>query len=99
MTIGGTILKVEDLANALQVCFDAGAKRFYFLSNATDIATVPAELFAKFQTSFYTSPEDAAIKALALNKIMEDIISPKSFISYAWTSENTQRGFMTLFGD
>ena len=67
MTIGGTILKVEDLANALQVCFDAGAKKILLpMSNATDIATVPAELFAKFQTSFYTSPEDAAIKALGI---------------------------------
>lgn len=67
MTIGGTILKVEDLANALQVCFDVGAKKILLpMSNATDIATVPAELFAKFQTSFYTSPEDAAIKALGI---------------------------------
>lgn len=67
MTIGGTILKVEDLANALQVCFDAGAKKILLpMSNAADIATVPAELFAKFQTSFYTSPEDAAIKALGI---------------------------------
>lgn len=67
MTIGGTILKVEDLANTLQVCFDAGAKKILLpMSNATDIATVPAELFAKFQTSFYTSPEDAVIKALGI---------------------------------
>jgi len=36
------------------------------MSNAADIATVPSELFAKFQTSFYTSPEDAAIKALGI---------------------------------
>lgn len=28
MTIGGTISKVTDLADALQVCFDAGAKKF-----------------------------------------------------------------------
>lgn len=33
---------------------------------AADIATVPSELFAKFQTSFYTSPEDAAVKALGI---------------------------------
>lgn len=67
MTIGGTVSKVEDLANALQVCFDAGAKKILLpMSNAADIATVPSELFAKFQTSFYTSPEDAAIKALGI---------------------------------
>lgn len=33
---------------------------------SANIATVPSELFAKFQTSFYTSPEDAAIKALGI---------------------------------
>lgn len=49
MTIGGTINKVEDLANTLQVCFDAGAKKILLpMSNAADILTVSAELFAKF---------------------------------------------------
>jgi ATP-dependent Lon protease len=68
MTLGGTINKVEDLANSLQVCFDAGAKKILLpMSSAPDIGTVPAELFAKFQTSFYTSPEDAVVKALGIN--------------------------------
>jgi len=68
MTLGGTINKVDDLANSLQVCFDAGAKKILLpMSSAPDIGTVPAELFAKFQTSFYTSPEDAVMKALAIN--------------------------------
>jgi ATP-dependent Lon protease len=67
MSIGGTISKVEELANALQVCFDAGAKKILLpMSSAVDIATVPADLFAKFQTSFYTSPEDAVFKALGV---------------------------------
>lgn len=67
MSIGGTISKVEELANTLQVCFDAGAKKILLpMSNAADIATVPSELFAKFQTSFYTSPEDAVFKALGI---------------------------------
>ena len=67
MTLGGTISKVEDLANTLQVCFDAGAKKILLpMSSAPDIGTVPAELFAKFQTAFYTSPEDAVIKALGI---------------------------------
>jgi ATP-dependent Lon protease len=67
MSIGGTISKVEELANAMQVCFDAGAKKILLpMSSAADIGTVPAELFAKFQTSFYTSPEDAVFKALGL---------------------------------
>lgn len=67
MSIGGTINKIEELANNLQVCFDAGAKKILLpMSSAADIATVPAELFAKFQTSFYTSPEDAVYKALGI---------------------------------
>lgn len=67
MSIGGTISKVEELANTLQVCFDAGAKKILLpMSNAADIATVPSELFAKFQTSFYINPEDAVFKALGI---------------------------------
>ena len=50
-----------------QVCFDAGAKKILLpMSSAVDIASVPADLFSKFQTSFYTSPEDAVFKALGL---------------------------------
>lgn len=50
ISIGGTINKVEDLANTLQVCFDSGAKKILLLMvNAADIPTVPPELFAEFQ--------------------------------------------------
>lgn len=67
MSIGGTINKVEELANTLQVCFDAGAKKVLLpMSSTADIPTVPTELFAKFQTSFYTTPEDAVFKALGI---------------------------------
>ena len=67
MTIGGTIAKVENLADTLQVCFDAGAKKILLpMSSATDIGSVPSELFSKFTTTFYTSPEDAVIKALGI---------------------------------
>ncbi len=67
MSIGGTISKVEELANTLQVCFDAGAKKILLpMSSAVDIGTVPSDLFAKFQTSFYTSPEDAVFKAMGI---------------------------------
>lgn len=67
MSIGGTISKVEELASTMQVCLDAGAKKILLpMSSAADIGTVPSELFAKFQTSFYTSPEDAVFKAIGL---------------------------------
>ena len=67
MSIGGTINKVEELSNTLQVCFDAGAKKVLLpMASAVDIPTVPPELFAKFQISFYQSPEDAVFKALGV---------------------------------
>ena len=67
MSIGSTISKVEELASALQVAFDAGAKRILIpMSSAVDIPNVPMELFSKFQVSFYKSFEDAVAKALGL---------------------------------
>jgi ATP-dependent Lon protease len=67
MTIGGTITKVPELANVLQVCFDAGVKRILLpVSSAADIPLVPADLFTKFQTSFYNDPVDAVFKALGV---------------------------------
>ena len=67
MSIGGTLNKVEELASVMQVAFDAGAKRILIpMSSAADIATVPSDLFAKFQLSFYSSPEDAVIKSLGI---------------------------------
>jgi ATP-dependent Lon protease len=66
-TIGGTITKLDNLAAALQVCHDAGAKKVLLpISSAADIPTVPTDLFAKFQTSFYSSPEDAVVKSLGI---------------------------------
>ena len=67
MSIGGTINKVQELADTLQVCFDSGAKKILLpMSSAADIATVPSDLFAKFNISFYNDPEDAVFKALGL---------------------------------
>jgi ATP-dependent Lon protease len=36
-------------------------------ASVVDIPTVPGELFAKFQTSFYSDPVDAAFKALGVD--------------------------------
>lgn len=64
-TLGGVVQKVTNLSDVLQICFDAGAKRVLIpMSNATDISTVPADLFARFQINFYNSPEDAVRKAV-----------------------------------
>ncbi len=68
MTLGGTITPVSNLAGSLQVAFDAGAKRILLpMASAVDLASVPPELFAKFQTSFYSDPVDAVFKALAVD--------------------------------
>ena len=68
MSLGGSIVPVENLAECLQVAFDSGAKRILIpMSSASDIPTIPAELFAKFQTSFYADPVDAVFKALGVD--------------------------------
>jgi ATP-dependent Lon protease len=68
MTLGGTIEPVSNLAASLQVAFDAGVKKILLpMASAIDLPTIPPELFTKFQTSFYTDPIDAVIKALAVN--------------------------------
>ena len=67
MSLGGSIIPVENLAGSLQVAFDAGAKRILLpMASVGDIPTIPGELFAKFQTSFYSDPRDAAFKSLGV---------------------------------
>jgi ATP-dependent Lon protease len=67
MSLGGTIVPVQSLAECLQVAFDAGAKRILIpMSSVVDIPSVPGELFAKFQTSFFADPVDAVFKALGV---------------------------------
>jgi ATP-dependent Lon protease len=67
MSLGGSLIPVENLAECLQVAFDSGAKRLLLpMASVRDIATIPGELFAKFQTSFYADPVDAVFKALGV---------------------------------
>jgi ATP-dependent Lon protease len=67
MSLGGNIIPVENLAESLQVAFDAGAKRILLpMASVRDIPTIPGELFAKFQTGFYSDPTDAVFKALGV---------------------------------
>jgi len=68
MTLGGTVVQVRNLAESLQVAFDAGAKKILLpMSSVVDLPTVPGELFAKFQTSFYSDPVDAVFKAIGVD--------------------------------
>jgi len=75
LSIGGTLTKVEELANMLQVCLDSGAKKVLIpILSAADISTVPPELMGKFSLIFYQSPEDAVFKALGWSKFFRLII-------------------------
>ena len=67
MSLGGSVVQVRNLAETMQVAFDAGAKKILLpMSSVIDIPTVPGELFAKFQTSFYSDPVDAVFKAIGI---------------------------------
>jgi ATP-dependent Lon protease len=67
MSLGGSVIPVENIAQTLQVAFDSGAKRILIPMNSVkDIPSIPGELFAKFQTSFYADPVDAVFKALGV---------------------------------
>ena len=64
-TISGTMIKVDELANMLQVCLDSGAKKVLIPSTSfVDFASVPADLMSAFQLIPYQSAEDAVFKAL-----------------------------------
>ena len=68
MSIGGTLLKVDELANTLQVCLDSGAKKILMPAvSMPDLATVPADLSTAFDFILYKKPEEAVIKALGAN--------------------------------
>jgi len=67
ISISGTILKVDELANSLQVCLDSGAKKVLLpITSAADLGTVPPELVGSFNLIFYNSAEDAVFKALGV---------------------------------
>lgn len=68
MTVGGTISKVEEFANILQVCVDAGAKKVLIpAASVMDLQTVPPDLLVKVQPVFYSDPIDAVFKALGVS--------------------------------
>ena len=68
MTVGGTINKIEDFANMIQVAVDAGAKKILIPASAvSDLYTVPSELLIKIQPIFYSDPIDSIHKALGIS--------------------------------
>lgn len=67
ISISGTMMKVDELANTLQWCLDSGAKKVLIPSvSMIDFAAVPADLMGAFQLIPYSSAEDAVFKALGV---------------------------------
>lgn len=67
ISIGGSIMKVTEIADSLQVALDSGAKKVLIPSTSfVDFGTVPAELMSSFQIIPYQSAEDAVFKALGV---------------------------------
>ena len=67
LSIGGTIIKISELANILQVCLDSGAKKILLpITSASDLASVPSDLIGAFNLIFYSTAEDAVFKALGV---------------------------------
>ena len=67
ISISGTMIKVENLADTLQVCLDSGARKVLLPQiSAVDLGSVPPDLMSSFNLIFYQSAEDAVFKALGV---------------------------------
>lgn len=67
ISVSGTVSKVENLANTLQVCLDSGAKKVLLpITLAVDLGSVPPELVGCFNLIFFNNAEDAVFKALGV---------------------------------
>ncbi|WP_240452920.1 protease Lon-related BREX system protein BrxL [Pseudoalteromonas agarivorans] len=68
ITLGGVVNPVQDLASSMQIALEGGATKVLLpMASASDIPSVPAETFTKFQVSFYSDPVDAVYKALGVH--------------------------------
>ncbi|MCL2124498.1 MAG: protease Lon-related BREX system protein BrxL [Oscillospiraceae bacterium] len=68
ISIGGTLIKVDELANVLQVCLDSGAKKVLLpITSAAELGQVPSDLVGAFSLIFYTSAQEAVFKALGVD--------------------------------
>lgn len=67
ISISGTLIKVDELANTLQVCLDSGAKKILLpIISASDLASVPADLMSSFSLIFYKDAVEAVFKGLGV---------------------------------
>ena len=69
ISIAGTMLKVDELANTLKVCLNSGAKKVLLpITSVADLGTIPSDLIGCFNLIFYSSAEDAVYKALGVER-------------------------------
>ena len=68
MSIGGTLIPVEELANTLQVCLDGGAKKILLPAiSRKEMMLVPDDLATAFDILYYKTADEAVMKALGVN--------------------------------
>ena len=68
ISIGGTLIRVDELANVLQVCIDSGAKKVLLpITSAAELGQVPSDLVGAFILIFYTTAQEAVFKALGVD--------------------------------
>ncbi|WP_155286765.1 protease Lon-related BREX system protein BrxL [Lacticaseibacillus zhaodongensis] len=67
LTIGGTIQRPDNLADALQVALDSGAKKVLLpTASMSDLVSVPSELIGAFSLLPYSNVEEAVFKSLGV---------------------------------
>jgi ATP-dependent Lon protease len=68
ISIGGTLIKVDELASVLQVCLGSGAKKVLLpITSASELGQVPSDLVGAFSLIFYTTAQEAVFKALGVD--------------------------------
>jgi ATP-dependent Lon protease len=86
MSLGGNLVPVENLAQATRFAKDAGGNRILLqMASVGDIPTIPSEIFAKFQTSFYANPVDSVFKAMGVHQApLKDQLQDPTSNSQIW---------------
>lgn len=68
MSIHGALMRVDSLAERLQLAMDNGAKRVLLPSeNKRDFADIPSDVLDKVQIIFYSDPINAAFRAMGMD--------------------------------
>lgn len=68
MSIHGALLRVDSLAERLQLAMDNGAKRVLLpADNKRDLPDIPTDVLDKVQIIFYSDPINAAFRAMGLD--------------------------------